>query len=264
MHGCRIGCCRADNDRIIHRAFFLQRVDKRGDGRTFLPDCYIDAVDRIAGFVVAALVDDRVDGDGGLSGLAVSDDQFALSASDRDHRIDSFDTGLQRLVDRLAEDNTRRLAFERHLAGFSHDFPFSVDRVSERVDHTSDHTFADIDGGDTPCTFDDVTLFYLVCRSQQDSSHVVLFQVHHDRFHPVVELQEFVSLGVVKTVNPGYAIAHLEHRTHFFRPDAGTDPFQLLAQDGGNFTHFYLICHTSFCFYLFSSNRLRMSRSCVA
>lgn len=94
--------------------------------------------------------------------------------------------------------------------------------------------------------------------------HVVLFQVHHDRFHPVVELQEFVSLGIVETVNPGYAIAHLEHRTYFFRPDTSTDPFQLLAQDGGNFTHFYLICHTSFCFYLFSSNRLRISRSCVA
>ena len=94
LHGCRIGCCRADNDRIVHRAFFLQRVDKRGDGRTLLSDCYIDAVDWVTGFVVATLVDDRVDGNGGLSGLAVSDDQFALSASDRDHCIDSLDTGL--------------------------------------------------------------------------------------------------------------------------------------------------------------------------
>ena len=94
LHGCRIGCCRADNDRIVHRAFFLQRVDKRGDGRTLLSDCYIDAVDWVTGFVVTTLVDDRVDGNGGLSGLAVSDDQFALSASDWDHCIDSLDTGL--------------------------------------------------------------------------------------------------------------------------------------------------------------------------
>ena len=33
-----------------------------------------------------------------LSGLTVSDDQLTLSSSDRNHGIDRFNTGLQRLI----------------------------------------------------------------------------------------------------------------------------------------------------------------------
>ena len=57
----------------------------------------------------ALLVDDRVDRDGGLAGLAVADDQLALAAADRDHRVDGLDAGLERLVDGLALDDARRL-----------------------------------------------------------------------------------------------------------------------------------------------------------
>jgi hypothetical protein len=46
------------------------------------------------------LVDDRVHRDGGLARLAVADDQLALAAADRDHRVDGLDAGLQRLLDR--------------------------------------------------------------------------------------------------------------------------------------------------------------------
>ena len=55
--------------------------------------------------VLALLVDDRVDGDGGLAGLAVADDELALAAADGDHRVDGLDAGLQRLLDRLALDD---------------------------------------------------------------------------------------------------------------------------------------------------------------
>ena len=251
LHGCRIGSCRTNNNRIVHRTLFLQRVDKRGDSRTFLSDRHIDAINRIARFVIAALVDDRVDRDGSFSCLAVTDDKFTLSASDRYHGVDSLDAGLQRFVHRLAEDHARSFALKRHLAGLACNFPFSVDRVSERVDYTSDHVFANVDRGDTSCPFDRVTLFHEVGRPQQDGSHVVFFEVHHDRFHSVVELQQFVRLGIVEAIYACHTIAHLKYGTHFFRMDAGTDTFQLLAQDGGNFTHFYLICHTSFFFICF-------------
>src|SRR5260370_26349887 len=38
--------------------------------------------------VLALLVDDRVEQDGRLSGEPVADDQLALAAADRDHRVD--------------------------------------------------------------------------------------------------------------------------------------------------------------------------------
>src|SRR3990172_2044246 len=42
------------------------------------------------------LVDDRVPRHGGLAGLAVADDQFALAPADRHHRVDRLDPGLHR------------------------------------------------------------------------------------------------------------------------------------------------------------------------
>ena len=67
------------------------------DGRLLLADGDVEAENALA-----LLVDDRVDRDGGLAGLAVADDELALTAADRDHRVDGLDAGLERLLDRLA------------------------------------------------------------------------------------------------------------------------------------------------------------------
>src|ERR1700676_2307727 len=75
----------------------LERCLDLGNLLGVLPDRHIDADD--PGVI---LVDDRVDGDRGLPGLAITDDQLALTAADRDHRVDGFETGLQRRVDVLA------------------------------------------------------------------------------------------------------------------------------------------------------------------
>ena len=64
------------------------------DGRHLLADGDVDADQALA-----LLVDDRVDGHGGLARLAVADDQLALAATDRDQRVDRLDAGLDRRVD---------------------------------------------------------------------------------------------------------------------------------------------------------------------
>src|SRR3712207_8746902 len=53
------------------------------------------------------VVDDRVDRDRRLARLAVADDQLALAAADRDHRVDGLQAGLHRLDHRLALDDAR-------------------------------------------------------------------------------------------------------------------------------------------------------------
>ena len=62
-------------------------------GRLLLADRDVDALN--AG---GLLVDDRVDRHRGLAGLAVADDQLALAAADRDHRVDRLVAGLHRLA----------------------------------------------------------------------------------------------------------------------------------------------------------------------
>src|SRR5207302_11007601 len=80
---------RRHDNRIFERAVVLQGLDDLGDSRALLADCDIDAVE--LSFLVAAavdlfLVEDSVDGECGLAGLAIADNQLALAAPNRHQR----------------------------------------------------------------------------------------------------------------------------------------------------------------------------------
>src|SRR4051794_37487127 len=121
-----------DDDRVLHRAGVFERPYHLRDRRLLLADRVVDADD-----VLPLLVDDRVDRDGGLARLAVADDQLALAAADRDHRVDRLEAGLHRLLDRRPIDDARRDAFDRHLL-LGVDRSLAVDRLAERIDDAAD------------------------------------------------------------------------------------------------------------------------------
>src|SRR5690606_28997597 len=85
-----------------------QRVEELCDGRAALADRAVNADDPFA-----ALVDDRIERDGRFAGLAVSEDQLALAATDRQQRIDDLQSRLQRLRDGRALQNRRRRPLDR-------------------------------------------------------------------------------------------------------------------------------------------------------
>jgi hypothetical protein len=81
---------------------FFQLAHDVGNARSLLADGDVDTQN--AG---ALLIDDRVDRHRGLAGLAVADDQFALTTTNRHHGIDRFETGLHRLRHRLTCNHAR-------------------------------------------------------------------------------------------------------------------------------------------------------------
>src|SRR5699024_12612447 len=83
--------------RVLESSCLFQRTTHAGDGRALLADSDVDAADlllRVAGLPVGLLVDDRVDRQSGLAGLAVTDDQLTLSTAYRNHRDDALVDGL--------------------------------------------------------------------------------------------------------------------------------------------------------------------------
>ena len=60
---------------------------------SLLANCDVDA-----DHVLVLLVDDGIDSNSGLAGLAVANDEFALATADRNHGVNSDDTGLHRLL----------------------------------------------------------------------------------------------------------------------------------------------------------------------
>jgi len=107
QHRCRVARRREYDGGVIHCAELFQLIDDSGDGGGLLADGDVDALGVFT------------------SRLPVADDQFTLAPSDRNHRIDGLEARLERSVDRLSIDDTRR--FEFYFAEIlCHDRAFSV------------------------------------------------------------------------------------------------------------------------------------------
>ena len=94
------------------------------------------------GLVDARLVDHRVHADGGLARGTVADDQFALAAADRDHRVNGHDAGLDRLADGFAPDDAGGDFFDG-IKRFVLDGALAVNRLAEGIDDAAEQAFAD-------------------------------------------------------------------------------------------------------------------------
>ena len=88
------------------------------------------------------MVQDRVDAHRGLAGLAVADDEFALSTTDWGHGVDGLDASLQRFVHGLTTGDARRLDFHAAL-NRADDRALAVDGFTERVHDATEKRIAD-------------------------------------------------------------------------------------------------------------------------
>ena len=127
-------------------------------------------------------------GDGGFTRLAVADDQFALSATDRNHRVNRFQTGLKRFFNRLTVNNSGRDAFDRiKLVGDN--FAFAVNRLSERVNDATDQRVADRNAHNALCAFDFVAFFDFLKIAEKHRSDLVFFEVECETANVVTEIR---------------------------------------------------------------------------
>src|SRR5437879_10293314 len=122
LHGGRFGGGGGHDDSVVHGAGVGEYLDHLCDCRALLPDRAVDAY-----HVAALLVDDRIQNDRGLARLPVADDEFALAATDRNHRVDGFDARLQWLPNGLAIDNAWGNAFDG-ITMIGDDRSFAVER----------------------------------------------------------------------------------------------------------------------------------------
>ena len=243
LKGCRISCRSRNHDRIIQRSFLLQSVYYRSHCRTLLSYGYINTIHRLAREICFSLVDDGIDRYRGLSRLTVTDYELTLSATDRNHGIDRLQAGLKRLRNRLTEDHSRSLSFQRHLAKFASNASFAVKRLAQRIHHTTDHRFADIDRSDSSRTAYAHSFLNLVGRAQKDSTDIVLLKVHHHRLDIIVKLQQLTCLGIQKSLDPDYSVTHLQHLTDLLKLKVGIYLPELTEQHIRYLRRSNCICH---------------------
>ena len=124
----RVVALRHDDDGVVHRPFLPQHRHDLRDGGGALADGAVDAQD-----VLSALVQDGVDRDGGLAGLAVAQNQLPLAAPDGNERVDDLHACLERHGDRRAVHDVRSRAFDGQTLAGDHR-PFAVERPTERIE----------------------------------------------------------------------------------------------------------------------------------
>jgi hypothetical protein len=140
-----LGSSGGNDDRVLHSIILLKGLDKLSDGGTLLTDGSVDTV-QLLGLVLTIvptlLVEDGVEGNGSLAGLTITDDQLTLTTTNGNHGVNGLHTGLHRLVDRLAGQNTRSLDLgTASLLGV--DGSLAIDGVTKSVDDTTKHLRAD-------------------------------------------------------------------------------------------------------------------------
>ncbi len=205
------------------RALLLEGAPDAGDGGRLLADRHVDAADllvRVAGLPVGALVDDRVDGDRGLAGLAVTDDQLALAAADRRHGVDRLDAGLQRLLHRLPRHHVGRLQLQlaEALAG---DLATVVDRPAQRIDHATEEGVADRYREHPAGPLDLLALLDAGELAQDHDTDLADVEVQGDTKRAVGEFEQFVRHGRGQTLDVRDAVARIGDDADLLAGDLG-------------------------------------------
>ncbi len=220
---------RGDDDRVVERPGLVEDSGHLDDGGHPLADRDVDADQ-----VLVLVVDDRVDRDRRLAGLAVADDQLALAAADRDHPVDRLEPGLHRLGDRLALDHAGSLELGRAVLG-GVDLALVVERPAERIDDPAEQLLAHRDLEQAAGALHRVALDDLVPVAEQHHPDVVLLEVEREPGDVVGQVEHLERHAVVEAVHAGDAVRHGEHRAHLGKVGGiGLEALDPLAQDLGN------------------------------
>ena len=203
----------ADHEQAaLGRAVLADRLDDARDRRRLLTDGGIDA-NHVARF----LVDDGIDGDGGLAGLAVADDEFALAAAERDHRVDDEEPGRQRPRHQRPVDDRRGGLFHGGEMR-RHDRALAVERRAERVDHAAEQGVADGNARDFAGAVDDATRGDALVLAEEDAADGLVVEIDGKTAHAAGKDQQFVEPGSRQAANDRHAVADLSDVPDMFEP----------------------------------------------
>jgi hypothetical protein len=172
---------------VLEGAVGVEEAVDTGDVGATLTDGDVDGDDGVLSqdlLVHADLVDDGGDGDGGLAGLTITDDELTLTAADGDHGVDGLETGEEVDGDGGAGDDVGGASIDaaellEEGAGLGEET--DGDFVTEGVDDLAEDAATDGDGEELAGGHDLLAGLDLVdVVHQDDTDAAVLLQVEDE------------------------------------------------------------------------------------
>ncbi len=182
--------------------------------------------------VVVLLVEDGIDGDCGLAGLTIADDQLALAAADRHQRVDRLQPGLHRFVHRAAGDDAGRLDVDAR-PGDVCQRALAVDRIAEGVDDPAEETASNWNIDNRVGAFDGVAFTDMAVVAKHDDADIVVFEIEGQAPLAVRELDHLAGLDLVEAIDAGDAVADRQHLTDLRDIRLAAEIGDLLFEDRG-------------------------------
>ena len=237
LQGGGVGGPGVDDDGVLHRSVLFQLLHQRGDGGLLLADGHIDTDD-----VLALLVDDRVDRQSGFTGLTVPDDQLPLSAADGNQRVDRFDTGLERFMDRFPRHDAGGFLLDETLFARL-DGAFAVDGLSQRVDDTTDQAVSHRNFEKGTQTLDAHPLTDIGVFSEDDDPDTGLLQVQDLPPCTVFEFDHFTGHDVAQAVDRRDPVTDPDNLPHFVDIYIQFEIFDPFLDNGTDLIRLQFRCH---------------------
>ena len=230
LHGSRLGSRSSNNDGVVHGAILFELGDNIGDGRGLLTDSDVNA-DQI----LTLLVNDRVNGDSGLTRLTVANDQLTLTAADRHHRVKGLQAGMNRLGNGLTIDDARGDLFDNvKFLGFNR--PLAVNRLAERVDNAADQLAADRNRKNAAGGLHRVAFGNTFVVAENNGADGIAFEVQSEAINLTRELQHFALHHVAQAVNTSNAVGQRDHGALCAKISGNAEAFDTLLQQFTDFT----------------------------
>ena len=201
----KLGSGSGNDDGIIQCAACAELLNNAGNSGVLLTYCDIDADN-----VLALLVDDGVDSDGSLTGLAVADDKLTLTSAYRDHAVYCLDTGLERHGNRLSGDDTRRDLFNG-ACFLREDSALAVDGLSQGIHNSAQERFADRHGHDAACALYGGAFLDILVGAEHNRANEILLEVHRHALHAVLEFEKLVEHALLKSVDTHDTVAYCDN-----------------------------------------------------
>ena len=128
------------------------------------------------------------------------------------------------------EKTVRPLTCLLYTSDAADDLALAVDRLTERVDHASEHRVADRHREDAAGGLDGLSLFDLEAVTEHHRSDGLFVEVQCEADGAVFELQEFVHGAVGQARNACNTVAHLGDAAHGAGFQRGREALQVLLQ----------------------------------
>merc|ERR1719228_246326 len=181
----------------------------------------------------AALVDDGVDGNSSLASLSVSNDQLTLATTNGHQAVNSLDTSLHGLLDRLPGDDAGGLQSnpEPLLAG---DGTLAVNGIAKSVNNAAEDLLTDRDVHNGSSPLDNISLLDELVVTEDHNTNIVGLQVEGHSLQSGAELHHLLGLDVLEAIDTGNTVTNGEDAACLLEVDGGGGSQDSLLQDGGN------------------------------